>query len=177
MASELAYGRRAGLRVLFDRVGKPEIIDRPPVIQPGGAGGSIPIDRADSSPRSIKTAVDILKNGEIILIFPTGLRKAESVAFRRGAATVVLHARVLIVPASYEGPGHMQMAADPRELREPGLGLGRDPVRTPMPWDESRNAAPAARRNVQPLFVAASPVSKFEMICGSKRSASGRIRF
>ena len=24
---------------------------------------------------------------------------------------------------------------DPRELREPGLALGRDPVRTPMPWD------------------------------------------
>ena len=24
---------------------------------------------------------------------------------------------------------------DPRELREPGLGLGRDPVRTPLPWD------------------------------------------
>lgn len=23
---------------------------------------------------------------------------------------------------------------DPRELREPGIGLGRDPVRTPMPW-------------------------------------------
>ena len=29
---------------------------------------------------------------------------------------------------------------DPRELREPGLGLGRDPVRTPMPWDASANA-------------------------------------
>jgi len=28
---------------------------------------------------------------------------------------------------------------DPRELREPGLGLGRDPVRTPMPWDASDN--------------------------------------
>ncbi len=26
---------------------------------------------------------------------------------------------------------------DPRELREPGLGLGRDPVRTPMAWDDS----------------------------------------
>jgi len=26
---------------------------------------------------------------------------------------------------------------DPRELREPGLGFGRDPVRTPMPWDGS----------------------------------------
>jgi len=29
---------------------------------------------------------------------------------------------------------------DPRELREPGLGLGRDPVRTPMPWDGSDGA-------------------------------------
>jgi alpha-glucosidase len=28
---------------------------------------------------------------------------------------------------------------DPRELREPGLGLGRDPVRTPMPWDGTPN--------------------------------------
>lgn len=29
---------------------------------------------------------------------------------------------------------------DPRELREPGLGLGRDPVRTPMPWNDSEHA-------------------------------------
>jgi alpha-glucosidase len=29
---------------------------------------------------------------------------------------------------------------DPRELREPGLALGRDRVRTPMPWDRSENA-------------------------------------
>ncbi len=29
---------------------------------------------------------------------------------------------------------------DPRELREPGLGLGRDPERTPMPWDTTANA-------------------------------------
>ena len=29
---------------------------------------------------------------------------------------------------------------DPRELNEPGLGLGRDPVRTPMAWDASANA-------------------------------------
>jgi len=32
------------------------------------------------------------------------------------------------------------LVQDPRELREPGIGLGRDPVRTPMPWDESTNA-------------------------------------
>lgn len=28
----------------------------------------------------------------------------------------------------------LERAVDPRELREPGLGLGRDPERTPIPW-------------------------------------------
>ena len=42
------------------------------------------------------------------------------------------------------GIGRVDISAaqvqDPRELREPGLGLGRDPVRTPMPWDATPNA-------------------------------------
>jgi glycosidase len=29
---------------------------------------------------------------------------------------------------------------DPRELLEPGIGMGRDPVRTPMAWDAGPNA-------------------------------------
>jgi oligo-1,6-glucosidase/alpha-glucosidase len=29
---------------------------------------------------------------------------------------------------------------DPREIRQPGIGLGRDPSRTPMAWDSSPNA-------------------------------------
>jgi alpha-glucosidase len=29
---------------------------------------------------------------------------------------------------------------DPRELNEPGFGLGRDPVRSPMPWDSGPQA-------------------------------------
>jgi alpha-glucosidase len=31
-------------------------------------------------------------------------------------------------------------ARDPWEKNEPGLGLGRDPARTPMPWDASENS-------------------------------------
>jgi 1-acyl-sn-glycerol-3-phosphate acyltransferase len=54
--------------------------------------GSIPIDRADPSPSSIKIAVGILQHGGVILIFPSGTPSDENIAFKRGAATVALHA-------------------------------------------------------------------------------------
>jgi 1-acyl-sn-glycerol-3-phosphate acyltransferase len=73
-------------------------------------GGSIPIDRADPSPSSIKTAVDILQHGGLILIFPSGTRSDENLAFKRGAATLALHARVPLVPAFFQGPKQMQVA-------------------------------------------------------------------
>ena len=72
-------------------------------------GGSVSIDRAVPSPSSIKTAVDILRRGEILLIFPSGTRSAENIAFKRGAATIALHARVPLVPAFFQGPEQMQV--------------------------------------------------------------------
>jgi glycosidase len=74
------------------------------------------------------------------------------VAAKRGQAQARVAAMLLLTlrgtPTLYYGdelglsdgailPPEVQ---DPRELREPGLGLGRDPVRTPMPWDESEHA-------------------------------------
>ena len=145
-----------GLKVLFERVGKPEVINRPDFLQFSGTGaviacnhigwadslwmayavyprqlrymskqelfgsalsrwvlehgGSVPIDRADPSPSSIKTAVDILQRGEIILIFPSGTRSEENIVFKRGAATIALHARVPIIPAFFRGPRQIQVA-------------------------------------------------------------------
>src|SRR5690606_24128359 len=51
-------------------------------------------------------------------------------------------------PALYQGdelaigtvPIPADKVRDPRELRQPGIGLGRDPSRTPMPWDNSLTA-------------------------------------
>ncbi len=72
--------------------------------------GSLPIDRADPSPSSIKSAIEMLQHGEIILIFPSGTRSEENIAFKRGAATIALRARVPLVPAFFHGPKQMQVA-------------------------------------------------------------------
>ncbi|MBP0491499.1 alpha-amylase family glycosyl hydrolase [Pararoseomonas indoligenes] len=42
-------------------------------------------------------------------------------------------------------------AQDPWERNEPGLGLGRDPARTPMPWDAGENAGFTTGRPWLPL--------------------------
>jgi len=42
------------------------------------------LDREMPSRDSIKTALDLLKNGEILLIFPSGTRSDQSISFKRG---------------------------------------------------------------------------------------------
>lgn len=143
-----------GLKVLFERIGRPKIINRPELFIAGGTGaviacnhvgwadslwmayalyprqlrfmskqelfasillrwtlaqsGSVPINRTDPSPSSIRTAIDILKRGEIVLIFPSGTRGEETIQFKRGAATIALHAQVPLVPAFFQGPRQVQ---------------------------------------------------------------------
>ncbi len=80
-----------------------------------------------------------------------GSHDAPRVAGRLGEAQARVAAMLLLTlrgtPTLYQGdeigigrvdipPGALR---DPRELREPGLGLGRDPARTPMAWDGSAN--------------------------------------
>jgi 1-acyl-sn-glycerol-3-phosphate acyltransferase len=72
-------------------------------------GGCIAIDRGEPSASSIKTVVEVLRQGEVILIFPSGTRQRENAVFKRGAATMALHAQVPIVPAFYRGPKQMRV--------------------------------------------------------------------
>ncbi len=74
------------------------------------------------------------------------------IAARLGEAQARIAAMLLLTlrgtPTVYYGdelgigdvPIPADRVRDPRESREPGLGLGRDPVRTPMPWDRQPNA-------------------------------------
>ncbi|SFI84346.1 alpha-glucosidase [Bosea sp. OK403] len=81
-----------------------------------------------------------------------GNHDRQRIASKRGEAQARIAAMLLLTlrgtPTLYYGdelglsdvpipPAQLQ---DPRELREPGLGLGREPVRTPMPWDAGAHA-------------------------------------
>jgi alpha-glucosidase len=75
----------------------------------------------------------------------------------RGAAMLLLTLRG--TPTLYYGdelgledvPIPPDLVQDPWERNEPGLGLGRDPVRTPMPWDGSANGGFTTGRPWLPL--------------------------
>ncbi|KRA83988.1 alpha-amylase family glycosyl hydrolase [Altererythrobacter sp. Root672] len=80
-----------------------------------------------------------------------GSHDAQRVAARLGEAQARVAMMLLLTlrgtPTLYQGdelgigaveiPPHR--VQDPRELRQPGIGLGRDPCRTPMAWDHSAN--------------------------------------
>ncbi len=81
-----------------------------------------------------------------------GSHDAPRIAARRGEAQARVAAMLLLTlrgtPTLYQGDelgiGKVTIPPDrirdPRELREPGIGLGRDRSRTPMPWDGGANA-------------------------------------
>ncbi|WP_375392697.1 alpha-amylase family glycosyl hydrolase, partial [uncultured Sphingomonas sp.] len=81
-----------------------------------------------------------------------GSHDAARIAARVGEAQARVAAMLLLTlrgtPTLYQGDelgiGEVTIPPDrirdPRELREPGLGLGRDRSRTPMPWDTSPQA-------------------------------------
>ena len=81
-----------------------------------------------------------------------GNHDQKRIATRVGIAGARIAAMLLLTlrgtPTLYYGdelglenvPVSPDQAQDPWEKNEPGLGLGRDPARTPMPWDGSKNA-------------------------------------
>ena len=81
-----------------------------------------------------------------------GNHDQKRIATRVGTAAARVAAMLLLTlrgtPTLYYGdelglenvPIPPDRVQDPWERNEPGLGLGRDPARTPMPWDGSRNA-------------------------------------
>lgn len=69
---------------------------------------AFPVDRENPGPSSIKTPVRLIKDKQIIGIFPSGTRTTEDVPLKRGAVTIASHAKAPIVPAAYVGPNNFK---------------------------------------------------------------------
>lgn len=67
---------------------------------------AFPVDRENPGPSTIKTPIKLIKEGEIVGIFPSGRRTTEDVPLKRGAVTIAQLSKCPIVPAAYSGPSN-----------------------------------------------------------------------
>lgn len=65
---------------------------------------AFPVDRENPGPSAIKQPRKLIKQGEIVGIFPSGTRSSEDVPLKRGAVTIASYGKAPIVPAAYVGP-------------------------------------------------------------------------
>lgn len=64
---------------------------------------AFPVDRDNPGPSVIKIPSQLLKEGKVVGIFPSGTRNAEGSDLKQGAITIAQLAKAQIVPAAYVG--------------------------------------------------------------------------
>ncbi|GLC89490.1 lysophospholipid acyltransferase family protein [Lysinibacillus piscis] len=64
---------------------------------------AFPVDRDNPGPSVIKIPSQLLKEGKVVGIFPSGTRNAEGSDLKQGAITIAQLAKAPIVPAAYVG--------------------------------------------------------------------------
>ncbi|AIQ64650.1 acyl-phosphate glycerol 3-phosphate acyltransferase [Paenibacillus stellifer] len=65
--------------------------------------GAFPVKRGGVSKESIKTALKLLRGGQVMGIFPEGTRNSDSGIAKKGAATFALRSGAAVVPAAIIG--------------------------------------------------------------------------
>jgi 1-acyl-sn-glycerol-3-phosphate acyltransferase len=86
------------------------------------AGGAFPVRRGESDQRAIRKAVEVLREGDVLVMFPEGTRRREGRTPPRphsGAARIALAAHVPLVPAALAG------TSDLRRLERWRVAYGR----------------------------------------------------
>ena len=97
------------------------------------ASGSFPVRRGAGDLEAIQTAVDLVRDGEIVVMFPEGtrrgkgLRKKHQARPHTGAARIALAAEAPLVPAAIKGTD-----------RNARLGPWRVAYGDPVPLDDLR---------------------------------------
>lgn len=82
---------------------------------------AFPVNRENPGPSAIKTPRKLIKEGEIVGIFPSGTRTSEEAPLKRGAVTIIGNSKAPIVPAAYIGPNNFK---DLLRFQKPKLIFG-----------------------------------------------------
>jgi 1-acyl-sn-glycerol-3-phosphate acyltransferase len=114
-------------------------------------GGAFPVRRGEADVDAINRAVELVRDGEIVVMFPEGtrrkkgLRKKYEARAHTGTARIALAANVPLVPAAIKGTDRL--------TRLGPLGVAYGP---PIPLDDLRGLeiAPAAREATERLMAA-----------------------
>lgn len=65
---------------------------------------AFPVDRENPGPSVIKIPRQLIKEGKVVGIFPSGTRSSENSELKAGAVTIAQLAKAEILPAAYIGP-------------------------------------------------------------------------
>jgi 1-acyl-sn-glycerol-3-phosphate acyltransferase len=114
-------------------------------------GGAFPVRRGEADVDAINRAVELVRDGEIVVMFPEGtrrkkgLRKKYEPRAHTGTARIALAANVPLVPAAIKGTDRLTR-----------LGPLRVAYGPPIPLDDlrGREIAPAAREATERLMAA-----------------------
>jgi 1-acyl-sn-glycerol-3-phosphate acyltransferase len=112
-------------------------------------GGAFPVRRGEADLEAIRRAVELVRDGEIVVMFPEGtrrrkgLRKKHEARAHTGAARIALSADAPLVPAAINGTDRLSR-----------LGPLRVAYGPPIPLDDLRGQeiGPAAREATERLM-------------------------
>ena len=123
------------LPLKINYMAKVELFQKGPLKWLMGQLNAFPINRENPGPSAIKIPRRLLKEGEIVGIFPSGTRTNEEVPLKRGAVTIASASKVPIVPAAYIGPNNFK---DLLKFKKPRIIFGT-PIAAPedMPRKEA----------------------------------------
>src|SRR5690625_934171 len=85
---------------------------------------AFPVDRENPGPSAIKIPRQLIRDGKVVGIFPSGTRTSEDVPLKRGAVTIASRGKAPIIPAAYVGPNNFK---DLLKRKKPKLIFG-DPI-------------------------------------------------
>jgi 1-acyl-sn-glycerol-3-phosphate acyltransferase len=131
-------------------MGKSELFN--PILKPLLlGGGAFPVRRGQADVEAIERAVELVREGEIVVMFPEGTRRKKGLRKRRearahtGAARIAIAAGSPLVPAAIKGTDRLSR-----------LGPIRVAYGKPIPLDDLRDAeiTPASREATERLMAA-----------------------